>query len=179
MWDDGQMGEMEWHVFTGLNTETAARIVEDDAKSIETSLLFELGEVNYDAKELDIDEGDSEDGWETMRTSGESSRRLLAPMTPPQVQLTRKNGEAFGNPRWSFAGKFNDHLSRRLASCELQTHVLCYSIKLTLCSEPRSLPEDPSKAGGFHCDARRCCCIRSGHGRQSLMLWELGLELHR
>jgi hypothetical protein len=160
MWDDGQMGEMEWHVFTALNTETASRVIDEDAKSIETSLLFELGEVNYDAKELDPDEGDSEEGWETMRTSGESSRRLLAPTTPPQVQLTRKNGEAFGNPRWSFAGKFNDHLSRRLASCKLQPHilfcsVLFCSIKLTMCSEPRSLREDPSKAGGFYCDARR------------------------
>lgn len=121
MWDDGQMGEMEWHVFTALDTETAPRVIDEDAKSIGTCLLFELGEENYDAKELDLDTGDSGDDWETMKTSGESSRRLLAPATPPQLQLTRRNGEAFGNPRWSFAGKFNDHLSRRLASCKSQT----------------------------------------------------------
>jgi hypothetical protein len=124
LWDDGQLGETKWHVFTGLDTNTSSRVVDEDAKSIESSLLFELGEVNYDAKELKLDTGDSEEDWETTRTSGESSRRLLAPTTPPQVQLTRKNGEAFGNPRWSFAGKFNAHLSRRLASCKLHTPIV-------------------------------------------------------
>jgi hypothetical protein len=177
MWDDGQMGEMEWHVFTALNTVTASRVTDEDAKSIETSLLFEIGEVNYDANLLGLDAGASEDDWETTRTSGESSRRLLAPTTPPQVQLMRKNGEAFGNPRWSFAGKFNDHLSRRLASCKLTTHVLFYSSKLTLCSEPRSLREDASKAGGVYCDARRCCRVRSRYGRRQLILRGLRLVL--
>lgn len=124
MWDDGLMGEMEWHVFTALDTESASRVVDEDAKSIGTSLLFELSEGNYDTKELETDAGDTEDGWETTGTSGESSRRPLAPMTPPQLQLTRKNGEAFGNPRWSFAGKFNDHLSRRLASRKLHKPIL-------------------------------------------------------
>jgi hypothetical protein len=117
IWDDGQMGEMEWHVFTGLDTETAPRAIEDDAESIGTSVLFEIGDVCDDISELELDANDSEGDWETMgTTSDESSRRLLTSTTPPQVQLTRKNGEAFGNPRWSFAGKFNDYLLRRLAS---------------------------------------------------------------
>lgn len=116
MWDDGQMGEMEWHVFTGLDTETASRVVEEDALSVGTSLLFNIDDEHTDAVELECNAADSEDGWETMSTSGESSRKLFSSTTPPQVQLTRKNGEAFGNPRWSFAGKFNDHLLRRLAS---------------------------------------------------------------
>ena len=115
-WDDGQMGEMEWHVFTGLGSETALRAIEEDAESIGTSVLFEIGDVCDDISELELDANDSEGDWETMETSDDSSRRLLTSATPPQVQLTRKNGEAFGNPRWSFAGKFNDHLLRRLAS---------------------------------------------------------------
>ena len=124
MWDDGQLGEMEWHVFTGLDTETGSRVIEEDSQSIGTSLLFETDNVHDGTKELDLDAGDSEDDWGTTSASGESSRRLLASTTPPQVQLTRKNGEAFGNPRWSFAGKFNDHLLRRLASLKLFTPFL-------------------------------------------------------
>jgi hypothetical protein len=121
MWDDGQLGEKEWHVFTGLNAETASRAIEEDAQSIGTSVLFEIGDVCDDTSELELDANDSEGDWETMGTSDESSRRLLTSTTPPQVQLTRKNGEAFGNPRWSFAGKFNDHLLRRLASRKFTT----------------------------------------------------------
>ena len=116
MWDDGQLGEMEWHVFTGLGTETASTAIEEDAESVGTSVLFEIGDVCDDISELELDADDSEGDLETMETSDESSRKLLTSTTPPQVQLTRKNGEAFGNPRWSFAGKFNDHLLRRLAS---------------------------------------------------------------
>lgn len=121
MWDNGQLGEMEWHVFTGLETETGSRVIEEDAQLIGTSLLFETDNEQDDTKGLDIDTDNLEDEWETTSTSGESSGRLLAPTEPPQVQLTRKNGEAFGNPRWSFAGKFNDHLLRRLASRKLYT----------------------------------------------------------
>jgi len=116
MWDDGQMGEMEWHVFTGLNAENSSRVVEEDTLSVGTSHLFDIDDEHADAVELDCNAGDSEDEWETTEASSNSSCRLLASTTPPQVQLTRKNGEAFGNPRWSFAGKFNDHLLRRLAS---------------------------------------------------------------
>lgn len=124
MWDDGQMGEMEWHVFTGLHAETGSRVIEEDAQSTEASLLFETDNVHDGTKELDLDEDNLEDECDTTRTSGESSRRLLASTEPPQVQLTRKNGEPFGKPRWSFAGKFNDHLLRRLASRKLHTLLL-------------------------------------------------------
>ena len=124
MWDDGQMGEMEWHVFTGSDTETGPRVVEEDALSIGTSLLFDIDDDHADAVKLECNAADSEDGWETMRTSGESSRELLASTVPPQVQLTHKNGEAFGNPRWSFAGRFNDHLLRKLASRKLYISVV-------------------------------------------------------
>ncbi|GAB7325358.1 hypothetical protein MBLNU13_g09399t1 [Cladosporium sp. NU13] len=116
MWDDGQLGGMEWHVFTALDTESESRVIEEDAQSIGTLLLFETDNLHDGTKELGPDTDKSEDDWETTRTSGESSGRLLAPTGPPQVQLTRKNGEAFSNPRWSFAGKFNDHLLRRLTS---------------------------------------------------------------
>jgi hypothetical protein len=115
MWDDGQLGEMEWHVFTGLDTESGSRVVEEDAQSIGMSLLFETDNVHDDTNEAEHDANEFQDDWETSRTSDDSSHRL-APTEPPQVQLTRKDGEAFGNPRWSFAGKFNDHLLRRLAS---------------------------------------------------------------
>lgn len=116
MWDDGQLGEMEWHVFTGSDTESQSIVIEEDAQSISTSLLFETDNVHDDINEAEHDANESQDDWETSRTSDDSSHRLLAPTEPPQVQLTRKNGEAFGDPRWSFAGKFNDHLLRRLAS---------------------------------------------------------------
>lgn len=117
MWDDGRMGEMEWHVFTAHETEI--RVMEEDAESIGTSILFDHRDVHeLDFGPDDFGPDDSEADWETMRTSHESTRRLLAPTTPPRVHLTRKNGEEFGDPRWSFAGKFNDHLLRRLASCE-------------------------------------------------------------
>ena len=105
-------------MFTAIETETASRIVEDEVQSICSSLLFEHSNVRDGKDELEFDAHDSEGDWETMRSSGESSRRLLAPTTPPQVHLTRRNGEEFGDPRWSFAGKFNDHLLRRLASCK-------------------------------------------------------------
>jgi hypothetical protein len=108
MWDDGQLSEMEWHVFTGLDTESGSRVVEEDVQSIWMSLLFETDNVHDDINEAEHDVKESQDDWESSRTSDDSSHR--------QVQLTRKNGEAFGNPRWSFAGKFNDHLLRRLAS---------------------------------------------------------------
>ena len=112
---------MEWHVFTGLDTESGSRAIEEDVHSIGTSVLFATDNVRDGINELDLYAENLEDEWETTRTSGESSRRLLAPTEPPQVQLTRKNGEAFGNPRWSFAGKFDDHLMRRLASREFYT----------------------------------------------------------
>jgi len=118
MWDDGQSGEMEWHVSTALESGIASKAIEEDAQSIGTSILFDLCGARDDTNELEFDAADCEDDWETMKTSGEPSRRLLAPTTPPQVHLTRKNGEAFGNPRWSFAAKFNDHVVQRLASCK-------------------------------------------------------------
>jgi hypothetical protein len=121
MWDDGQLGEMEWHVFTAQETETASLIFDEDAQSIDSSLSFEHSVIRDRPKELEFDADESEGDWETMRTSDESSRGLLAPTTPPQVHLTRKNGEAFGDPRWSFAGKFNDHFLQRLASCKSQS----------------------------------------------------------
>jgi hypothetical protein len=60
MWDDGQLGEMEWHVFTGLNANTAPRAIDDDAESIGTSVLFEIGDVRDDVSELELDANDSE-----------------------------------------------------------------------------------------------------------------------
>lgn len=164
MWDNGQMGEMEWHVFTGLDTETASGVIEEDDESIGTSVLFEIVDVCDDTSELELNVDDSEGDWETTGTSDESSRRLLTSTTPPQVQLTRKNGEAFGNPRWSFAGKFNNHLLRRLASRRFSRHVLHFNlIKLTLCSESRSIRKEAPKAGGFYSIARSCCRLRSKH----------------
>jgi hypothetical protein len=118
MWDDGKMGEMEWIVFTG-HKDGAVEVVEEDAKSVGTSILFDHGEVQDATNELEFETDDAEDEWETMSSSGESTHLLVAPSTPPQVFLTRKNGEEFGNPRWSFAGKFNDHVVRRLASRKL------------------------------------------------------------
>jgi hypothetical protein len=118
MWDDGKMGEMEWIVFTG-HEDGAVEVVEEDAKSVGTSILFDHGEVQDATNELEFETDDAEDEWETMSSSGESTHLLVAPSTPPQVFLTRKNGEEFGNPRWSFAGKFNDHVVRRLASRKL------------------------------------------------------------
>jgi hypothetical protein len=118
MWDDGKMGEMEWIVFTG-HEDGAVEVVEEDAKSVGTSILFDHGEVHDATNELEFETEDAKDEWETMSSSGESTHLLVAPSTPPQVFLTRKNGEEFGNPRWSFAGKFNDHVVRRLASRKL------------------------------------------------------------
>jgi hypothetical protein len=118
MWDDGKMGEMEWLVFTAHEDVAEVDVVEEDAKSIGTSILFDHGEVNDATNELEFETDEVEDEWETMSSSGELTPLLLAPSTPPQVFLTRKNGEEFGDPRWSFAGKFNDHVLRRLASCK-------------------------------------------------------------
>lgn len=141
MWDDGQMGEMEWHVFTAQEEDNDAEaeevIDEEDAKSIKTSVLFDAEETHDATNELEFEkddrgEDDSGDDWETICSSAESTHILLAPSTPPQVHLTRKNGEAFGDPRWSFAGKFNDHVVRRLASCKYR--MLTHTSIMTLTS---------------------------------------------
>jgi hypothetical protein len=144
-------------VFTAQETKTAPRIIEEDAESIGTSLLFKHGIVRDRTNELEFDADDFEGDRETMTTSAESSRRLLVPTTPPQVHLTRKNGEAFSDPRWSFAGKFNDHLLRRLASCKSQSastgRVFLDNADL-LCSEPRPVRESTSKASGCYLGTR-------------------------
>jgi hypothetical protein len=119
MWDDGKMGEIEWIVFTAQEDGAEVDVVEEDTKSIGTSILFDHEEVSDATDELEFETDNGEDERETMSSSGESTHMLLAPSTPPQVFLTRKNGEDFGDPRWSFAGKFNDHVLRRLASCKL------------------------------------------------------------
>ena len=61
MWDDGQLGEMEWHAFTGLETETGSRVIEEDAQLIGTSLLFETDNEQDDTKGLDLDTDNLED----------------------------------------------------------------------------------------------------------------------
>jgi len=60
MWDDGQLGEVEWHVFTAQETKTAPRIIEEDAESIGTSLLFKHGIVRDRTNELEFDADDFE-----------------------------------------------------------------------------------------------------------------------
>lgn len=47
-----------------------------------------------------------------------SSITTVVEPKPPQLDLRRPNGDEWGDPRWSFAGKFDDHLVKRLASCK-------------------------------------------------------------
>lgn len=173
MWDDGEMGQMEWYVFTAqeaevegdVDAEVEVEVVEgdDDAKSIGTSILFDLerGDGHDVANKLELefeaDDSHSENDWETISSSGESTHRLLTPSTPPQVHLTRKNGEDFGDLRWSFAGKFNDHVVRRLASCKFRSlNNTVHDGANVLFSAPRPLPEGTSRAGAFHYYAEPC-----------------------
>jgi hypothetical protein len=160
MWDDGRMGEIEWHVFIAHESGAEA---EEDAKSIGTSILFDHEDM-HDAhdvtNELEFETDDAEDEWETMSSSCESTRMLLAPTMPPQVFLTRKNGEEFGDPRWSFAGKFNDHVLRKLASCRssIPQHTLPNRTNVRY-SAPRIRTEDTSEASTVYSDAWCCCSI--------------------
>jgi hypothetical protein len=161
MWDDGKMGEMAWHVFTAHEAEagTEVEVIEDDAQSIGTSIgtsiLFDHEEVHDLTNELEFETDDAEGEWETMSSSDESTHLLLALTTPPKVFLTRKNGEEFGNPRWSFAGKFNDHVLRRLASCKLLIPSLSNEANI-VCSTPRTNAEGTPEASALYSDAD-CC----------------------
>lgn len=125
VWDDGLVGEVEWYIFTARarEAEVGAQVVlGEDGESVGTSILFDQDEAAYDgADELEFESDSPKSDWETTSSSasGDSSLGLIAPMEPPQVHLTRKNGEPFGEARWSFAGKFNEHVVRRLASCKL------------------------------------------------------------
>lgn len=119
VWDDGEMGEVEWNVFTAQKAVAEVEIIEEDAETVGTSILFEQ-ERDDTVRELEFEQDDSEEAWETTLVTGGSLEQLIPPTPPPQVRLTRKNGEDFGDPRWSFAPKFNEHILRRLASCTLQ-----------------------------------------------------------
>lgn len=139
MWDDGEMGEVEWYGFTARETggegdvEVEVGDGDEDARSIGTRILFDQEETHDAANELEFEADVDDNDWETISSSGQSTLRLLAPSTPPQVYLTRKNGEDFGDPRWSFAGKFNDHVVRRLASCKFQSLNNTYMMELMYC----------------------------------------------
>lgn len=122
IWDDGQMGEVELYSFTAREAEVGAQVPGDDVKSVGTSVLFDQDEAYEAVDELEFETDSPKSDRETTSSSEASSSRLVAPMEPPQVHLTRKNGEPFGEARWSFAGKFNDHVVRRLASCKLSCH---------------------------------------------------------
>ncbi|KAM0723016.1 hypothetical protein Q7P37_001214 [Cladosporium fusiforme] len=127
-WDDGELGEVQWCIFTALEAGPESQDgdgEEDDdhARSVGTSILSPDSDTNELSFEADGNRTESShDTWETesSNASSSSAHAMLLPETPPQVHLTRKNGEDFGEPRWSFAGKFNDHVARRLASlsCE-------------------------------------------------------------
>lgn len=41
VWDDGQMGEVEWYIFTAREAEVGAQVLGDDVKSVGTSILFD------------------------------------------------------------------------------------------------------------------------------------------
>lgn len=121
VWDDGEMGEVEWNVFTAQKPVAEVEVIESDAETVGTSILFEQGRRDTVGElELEFEQDDSEEAWETTLGTGGSSEQLIPPTPPPQVRLTRKNGEDFGDPRWSFAPKFNEHILRRLASRESQ-----------------------------------------------------------
>lgn len=120
VWDAHDvMRRVEWCVLTAAPDTSA----EDEVKSVGTSILFEEGAFLEDIVEEEL-EFEPEDGaWQSESSDSSSSGEgeddrlpLLAPKTPPRVLLTRGNGEEFEDPRWSFAAKFQDHLTRRLAS---------------------------------------------------------------
>ena len=140
MWDDGQMGEMEWHVFTALNTVTASRVTDEDAKSIETSLLFELGEVNYDANLLGLDAGASEDDWETREPLASHHEGFL------HQRHLRRSSSCARTARHSATRDGRSPATSTTTCCGGSRHVShriqVYLIKLTLCSEPRPIREE-------------------------------------
>lgn len=130
--DDGLLGEVQWFVFTAepagaawkASDLAAARITEHEATGREEGTITiavgaDSGRVEqHNAKSCASTPGSEDSGsWlSSDGTSITSSLRTVVGTTPPQLELRRPNGDEWGDPRWSFAGKFEDHLVKRLAS---------------------------------------------------------------
>lgn len=159
VWDDGEMGEVEWNVFTARKAVREVGIIEEEGELVGTTILFEQGK-RETIRELEFEQEEScEDMCETTSGSGDSSEQLSLPTPPPQVRLTRKNGEDIGDPRWSFAPKFNEHVLSRLDSRKLRmsNHIHLHQANI-LCSEPRPWSQRGSKASDCYYDARNGYC---------------------
>lgn len=136
VWDDGEKGEVEWCVFTALESgpeepvgphEEGEEADDDDedgvstTTTISTSILFppsSPSDLAFEPTSTSSPTSVSTNPSPSRSASTRSSELKPLPSKPPQVHLKRKNGEDFGEPRWSFAGKFNEHLARRLAARE-------------------------------------------------------------
>lgn len=138
--DDGHSAEVQWFVFTAegckaipsrpASVHTANTSIldvsEQDAKRKEGTIKVPDGnslsssDDKDDLSELTVmieNEGSSiQDSL--LDTSSPTSFTTVVEPRPPQLDLRRPNGDEWGDPRWSFAGKFNDHLVKRLASRE-------------------------------------------------------------